>query len=198
MADCFNLFAICAWLFLHSDDFFTNTFNQLWLILFIGGCFLLVIGGLCLVVFSMIDDHLKYCHSNEWQIVLNGQSIWFDIYLVRFVAWCVAVVPVCVIFLTSKLSIIPICVFQSMNPEHAQRWLFYTNLYRFLSLPQQDLRLQVTNLFFINCKKEMWRLKVGLESQTVTRDEFFRLRDRVSRIEQKKIALQTWLINVGR
>jgi hypothetical protein len=94
--------------------------------------------------------------------------------------------------------LIPLCVFRSMDPEHAQRWSFYSNLYRFVSLPQTSIRLHIANLFFINCKKEIWKLKNQLNSETVNRDEFYCLRSRSDKILAEKRVLVQWLSRVGK
>lgn len=127
----------------------------------------------------------------------QDRHVWFYIYLVRCVAWVLAVIPVCIVFLTSKLTWIPICVFKSLDPEHAQRWQFYKMLYRFLTLFKSDDRVVTANKFFAQCHKDVGRLKADLERYDVSREPDGRMRSRHDRIEREKLALQSWLRLVG-
>lgn len=152
-ADCFGLFATCTWLFGRHDGGITDSFSSkeaslpedfleaTWLVLFVAGCFLLVLGGLCLVVFSMLDDHLKTFNERMWGH-FDIDHVVFDLYVVRILAWVVSVIPVCVVFLTSKLTLIPVCLFNSLDPEHAHHYQFYSSLFKFLTLYKADMRNQ--------------------------------------------------------
>lgn len=193
LADMFCLFALCAWLF---DDSVSYSQKVVWVYLLVGGCALLVTGGLALVIFSMVDDHLKLL--NVWPPRYDERaSAWFDIYLVRLVAWIVAVVPVSVVFLTTKLSLVPILVFKSLDPEHAQRWQFYSQLYRFLSLNLNDWRLYIANRFFTDC-----HIHVAALQKAITRDVSIQLRVTrqevmPTRIELEREELFSWVRGVG-
>lgn len=63
IADVFGLFAILSWVF-ETDDIVGNGYSYSYVVLLVIGWTLLVLGGLCLVIFSMLDDHLKVvlCH----------------------------------------------------------------------------------------------------------------------------------------
>ena len=164
-ADCFGLFATCTWLFDRNGGI-SDSFSQgdvvlpednlqaAWLVLFLAGCVLLVLGGLCLVVFSMLDDHLKTYNERMWGHY-EMDHVAFDLYLVRTLAWIVAVIPVCVVFLTSKLTLIPVCLFNSLDPEHAQHYDFYASLFRFLTLFKTDMRIAETNKFILQCRRKV-------------------------------------------
>ena len=48
------------------------------------------VGGFALLCFTMFDDHLKALHPGIYGTAGNGgnyKSVWFDVYLVRGVAW---------------------------------------------------------------------------------------------------------------
>jgi uncharacterized protein with PQ loop repeat len=208
IADCFNLFATCAWLFQQHDDLIqfdhssfsinSSVINQLWIYFFLLGCFFLVIGGLCLTVFSMIDDHLKLSFPTLWYVGPNEDtSPWFHFYLVRTIAWFLAIIPVCVVFLTTKLTLIPILVFHSLDPEHALHWNFYLSLYNFLQLHLKDSRIKVTNCFILECRQEVDRLKSYLQRYSVLREDNGALRDRESKKQKEEEVLIEWLRSVG-
>jgi hypothetical protein len=194
LADMFCLFALCAWLF---DDSVSYSQRAAWVYLLLGGCALLGAGGLALVVFSMVDDHIKLLHV--WPPRYDQRaSAWFDIYLVRLVAWILAVVPVSVVFLTTKLSLVPILVFKSLDPEHAQRWLFYSQLYRFLSLNLCDWRLYIANRFFTDC-----HLDVAALQKAITHDVSIQLRvtrrdNSPTRLMLEREEMLSWAHHVGK
>jgi hypothetical protein len=190
VADVFSLFAIISWLF--GNDASTIQ-SQTWVYLLVIGWSLLVVSGFCLVVFSIVDDHLKMRNTMLWNNPEDSNDLWFNIYLVRLVAFTLAVIPVCIVFLTVKLSLIPVCVFKSLNAEHAQRWQFYTALYRFLGLHLTDVRIVVANKFFLQCLDAKDVLGIRLRSYDITRDEFGRLRSRAEKLEQEKMTLRRWL-----
>lgn len=209
IADCFNLFATCSWLFqhdiiniaYHQDLFYIDSsiINQLWIYFFLVGCFFLVVGGLGLTVFSMIDDHLKLSFPTLWVIGPNETIYpWFHFYLVRTIAWFLAIIPVCVVFLTTKLTLIPILVFHSLDPEHALHWNFYLTLYNFLQLHLKDSRIKATNCFILECRQDLDRLKSYLQRYSVQREDNGALRDRESRKRREEEVLIEWLQGVGR
>ena len=145
------------------------------------------------VVFSIVDDHLKMRNTMLWNNPEDSNELWFNIYLVRLVAFVLAVIPVCIVFLTVKLSLIPVCVFKSLNAEHAQRWQFYTALYRFLGLYKTDVRVVVANRFFLECLDAKDNLSVRLRAYDVTRDEFGRRFSRADILEREKAVVRLWL-----
>lgn len=206
-ADCFGLFATCTWLFDRNgsivESFSSGEFvlpddnlEAAWLLFFLAGCFLLVLGGLCLVVFSMLDDHLKSMNERMWGH-FDIDHVAFDLYLVRLLAWIVAVIPVCVIFLTSKLTLIPVCLFNSLDPEHAQHFKFYSSLFNFLTLFKTDMRIAETNKFIIQCRSKVAELSRAMSHTSIEWD-YGRRRTPSERREQELIALRKWLSNVGK
>eukprot|EP00603_Paraphysomonas_imperforata_P004585 CAMPEP_0114422778 /NCGR_PEP_ID=MMETSP0103-20121206/5792_1 /TAXON_ID=37642 ORGANISM="Paraphysomonas imperforata, Strain PA2" /NCGR_SAMPLE_ID=MMETSP0103 /ASSEMBLY_ACC=CAM_ASM_000201 /LENGTH=722 /DNA_ID=CAMNT_0001591387 /DNA_START=161 /DNA_END=2329 /DNA_ORIENTATION=+ len=206
-ADCFGLFATCSWLFNQNGgiaDSFTSDSFQLpednleaaWLVLFLTGCFLLVLGGLCLVVFSMMDDHLKTFNENMWGHY-ELDHVAFDLYIVRILAWVVAVIPVCVVFLTSKLTLIPVCLFNSLDPEHAQHYHFYSSLFKFLTLFKTDMRIAETNKFVLQCRQKVPQLSRAMKQHSIEWD-YGRRRTPSERREQELSALRRWLDDVGK
>lgn len=205
-ADCFGLFATCAWLF-DGDGGITNSLSsskfQLpddsvsasWLILFLVGCMLLLLGGLCLVVFSMLDDHLKTFNESMWGH-FDIDNVFFDIYVVRLLAWIVAVIPVSVIFLTSKLTLIPVCLFNSLDPEHAQHYTFYSSLFRFLTLYKTDMRIAEANKFILQCRRDVNSLSLAMLRRPIEWHNGQR-RSPADRRQQELKALRLWLSRVG-
>lgn len=198
IADCFALFATCAWFFDGGmDSVAASSLDKAWICLFGLGCFFLVLGGLCLVVFSMLDDHLKVRHQDVWGDIHVLEPKWFSIYLVRGVAWVLGIIPVCVVYLTSKLTLIPIVLFKSLDPEHAQHWSFYSGLYSFLSLPFTDHRIHVANRFILQCRKDISYLRVALNKYNVTHASNGRVRSAIERRPYELEELQRWLVTVG-
>jgi hypothetical protein len=197
VADVFGLFSILAWLFDDSNGGASHPLNRAYVGLLVGGWALLALGGLCLVIFSIFDDHLKDKHFGHRNIPDQRQISFLYMAGVRCLAWLLAVTPVCIVFLTTKLTLLPICVFKSLDPEHAQRWLFYNMLYKFLSLHKTDVRVVVANRFLAQCTRDKWRLVNELNGYAVNREAGGRLRSREGKIEQERIALQTWLCRVG-
>jgi hypothetical protein len=204
IADCFNLFATCAWLFQQHSDLTSaassgnELMNELWIALFLLGCFFLVTGGFGLTVFSMIDDHLKLFFPTLWIIGPNENiSPLFHLYLVRTIAWFLAIIPVCVVFLTTKLTLIPVLVFHSLDPEHALHWNFYLTLYNFMQLHLKDSRIKATNCFILECRQDVDRLKAYLLRYDVLRENNGALRDRESKKRKEEEVLIEWLGTVG-
>jgi hypothetical protein len=130
----------------------------------------------------MIDDHMKYNRVDIWGVIGDVETKVFDIYIginsrssylfnylifliinysffhiVRTIAWFLAIIPVCILLLTCKLTLIPVLFLHSLDPEHASRHSFYSPLFQFLSLNKPSLRLHVANKFFLQCRKEQWR-----------------------------------------
>jgi hypothetical protein len=199
VADCFALFATCAWFFDGGmDGVGASSLDKAWLCLFGLGCFFLVLGGLCLVVFSMLDDHLKTRHQDLWGNIQVSEPKWFNIYLVRSLAWVLGIIPVCVVYLTSKLSLIPIVLFKSLDPEHAQHWSFYSALYSFLALPLTDRRIQTANRFILHCRRDISYLRGALSKYNVTHDTSGRVLTLAERRPLEHVELERWLVTVGK
>ena len=59
------------------------------------------------------------------RILAPGEVVWFHVYTVRTLAWALAVVPASVVYATAKLSLLPVFVFSSLDPEHAIHVSFY-------------------------------------------------------------------------
>lgn len=59
------------------------------------------------------------------RILAPGEVVWFHVYFVRTLAWALAVVPASVVYATAKLSLLPVFVFSSLDPEHAIHVSFY-------------------------------------------------------------------------
>ena len=198
IADCFNLFATCAWLFENGASAVGSiVLNKAWLVMFALGCVFLVLGGLCLVVFSMLDDHLKIRHVTVWGDIFIHGPVWFRVYVTRAVAWVLAIIPVCVVYLTGKLSLLPILLFKSLDPEHAQNWGFYSSLYSFLSLHLTDQRILVANRFILQCRADLSYLQASLNKYSVTHDSSGRIRNAAARRPYEKRELLAWLPTVG-
>jgi hypothetical protein len=194
LADMFCLFALCAWLF---DDSVSYSQRAVWVYLLLGGCALLGAGGLALVIFSMVDDHLKLLRV--WPPLYDERaSAWFNIYVVRMVAWLLGVVPVSVVFLTTKLSLVPILVFKSLDPEHAQRWQFYSQLYRFLSLNLCDWRLYMANRFFTDCHLDVAALQKAITHDVSNQLRAMRGIGAPARINLEREQLLSWAHSVGK
>ena len=76
-------------------------------------------------------DHLKLLHPAVYRHVLSpGERVWFDVYLKRLVAWVLAVVPASVLYASTKLSLLPVLTFKSLDPEHAVHVTFYRPLFQ--------------------------------------------------------------------
>ena len=63
----------------------------------------------------------------------DTEAPWFNLYLVRLLAWLLAVVPVTVLYASAKLALLPVAVFRSLDPEHALHGNFYRPLFQFLN-----------------------------------------------------------------
>jgi len=157
--DSFNLFATATWLFMiptvareanndddddglglgllggggHYDFFFnlSDTNSIAWWCMAVVGMAMCAYGGFFLLGFTMIDDHLKLLFPDRY-VGFKVTSVAFNIYFVRLMAWCLAIVPCSVVYLTAKLSLLPVCLFNSLDPEHASHSSFYKPLFRYL------------------------------------------------------------------
>jgi hypothetical protein len=104
-----------------------------WVALSSAGLLLSYTGGFGLLLFAVFDDHLKLDIKQR----LRGHSSAEDpplvrLYLYRTVGWLLALLPCSVVWLTARLSFLPVLVFHSFDPEHATRPTFYRRLYSFL------------------------------------------------------------------
>jgi len=147
--DSFNLFATATWLFMiptiaqegndddagaHYSDFFlslSDSKSVAWWCMAVVGMAMCAYGGFFVLGFTMVDDHLKLLFPNRYP-GFEVRSVGFNIYFVRFMAWCLAIVPCSVVYLTAKLSLLPVCLFNSLDPEHASHSSFYKPLFRYL------------------------------------------------------------------
>jgi len=135
-ADCFNLFASATWLFValraeESDPFQRHPWFLLPLML---GLVSSAFGGFATLVFTIMDDHLKVLHPGVYEdsILEDNETVWFDIYLIRLVAWALAIVPVSVVYISAKFAVLPVAFFGSLDPEHAISAAFYRPIFQFL------------------------------------------------------------------
>lgn len=152
------------------------TLSRAWLRLGVLGVACSIGWGFFVLAFAMVDDHLKLknvalfpgmsshfavdkkTHTpNAGDAVVNDggwegscAAVWFEIYVLRFFTWLLALVPGLVLYLGAKLSFFPVFVFKSLDPEHALHEAFYAPLFAFLLDPaatDADLRLQCANRF---------------------------------------------------
>ena len=126
-ADCFNVFASISWFFFGTVD---NGVNRAWLFLTLMALSSSLFCGVSLIWFTILDDHLKSRISRDFHAA--WKVIWYEIYFVRLFAWVLGVIPVTVVVLSFKLSIFPVFVFRSLDPEYAIYADFYTPLFNFL------------------------------------------------------------------
>lgn len=197
-ADAFNLFATATWLFTSSSSSAyletsglgsivgvtaeegTNGMATAWWVLAVTGMTMCAYGGFFLVLFAIVDDHLKLNLPGVYED-FTVNSVFFNLYAVRLSVWCLAVIPSTVVYLTAKFSILPIGILRSLDPEHAQHAGFYNALFQFLQkdnllsadegvvldrhLPtHSDLRLAIVNRFLAAAHQAKPRLEQELAS----------------------------------
>lgn len=96
----------------------------------------LCVAVLATVIFASMDDHLKYLMKGQdrWKGVLgiHEKTFYFDFYVVRTFAAFLAVIPLTVVVLGCRLTLLPIVFFGSLDPEHALHAKFYKHLFQFL------------------------------------------------------------------
>jgi len=73
--------------------------------------------------FSRCDQMCYPCLYSR--ILAPGEVVWFHVYIVRLLAWALAVVPASVVYASARLSLFPVFVFSSLDPEHAIHVNFY-------------------------------------------------------------------------
>jgi hypothetical protein len=147
VADCFGLIASFTWLFAGSSSdgirIFEGTADgptEVWSWLCLHGMGLSCVGGFFLLWFTIFDDHLKTRQPDKYSV--NCASVWFEYYLARFVGWCLAIVPVTVVYITSRFALVPIVLLRSLDPEYASKGDFYRPLFEFLQYPHRRRRQQ--------------------------------------------------------
>ena len=116
-----------------SDEGTGWTLGRVWAALGFTGLALSYTGGFALLLFAVFDDHLKLDIRQR----LRGHGSAEDpplvrLYIYRTVGWVLALLPCSVVWLTARLSWLPVLVFHSFDPEHATRPDFYRRLYSFL------------------------------------------------------------------
>jgi hypothetical protein len=142
VADCFGLIASFTWLFAGSSSDGIRIFDgtadgptMVWGWLCLLGMGLSCVGGFFLLWFTIFDDHLKTRQPDKYSLVCA--SVWFEYYLARLVGWCLAIVPVTVVYVTSRFALVPILLLRSLDPEYASKADFYRPLFEFLQYPHQ-------------------------------------------------------------
>eukprot|EP00494_Astrolonche_serrata_P033942 UN34211 len=126
------MFAVVTWLF-HDDGYLLRT--SLWKYFAIPGMILSVGAGFFLLLFTMFDDHLKVQLGRFSQ---PEKNIFYSFYFIRFVAWTLAIELCTVLYHIVKFSLIPICVFRSMDPEQSLHADFIDN---YMLLPKPKILL---------------------------------------------------------
>ena len=81
---------------------------------------LLCAGGLGAWVFAICDDHLKLARPRAERPDLGAGPAWFELWLTRLCAWALAVVPVVTSYVVCRLTLVPLALFGSLEPEHAR------------------------------------------------------------------------------
>lgn len=156
VADCFGLFAAATILAL---DGFAGGASRLVLGLVVVGLGLCVVAGHGLLWFTIFDDHLKIRHSGRWPAGVRGVSnVFFDLYLVRFVGWFLAIIPCIVLFVGARLSLLPVLVLKSIDPDLVRHARFFRGLLRFLrghggGMPGLDARLWTVNTYLAKARR---------------------------------------------
>jgi len=167
--DVFNLFAIICWLF-HDDAHLLKTGLWKW---FAGiGMALSALAGFSLLMFSIFDDHLKKLHG-----LIQCKNVFYSFYVVRIIGWFLAIECVSVLYHVTKLTLIPIFVLRSLDPEQSLHFDFYTSLFEFLDAPDRATRLRVVNTYFAQAKSCIPDLQRRLDRMTVRRDSKLKLEE---------------------
>jgi len=166
-ADCIGLFAVAtstALLSLGGESW------SLWLLFVLAkaGIALSLVGGFSLLWFSIFDDHIKMLRPSIWlQGVPGVKSVFFDIYVIRCVGWCLAVVPSLVLFFAARLWLLPLLVFGSVDSEIGRRSPFLKGILGFLNGTDggdsdRRLRLETLNTFLRRAQRHQAELERDL------------------------------------
>lgn len=153
----------------------------------IGLC-LSVVGGWGVLWFSIFDDHLKMRDPIRWPCGVRGVSnIFFDLYIVRAVAWFLAIVPCIVLFAGARLSLLPIGVLRSMDPDLVRHARFFRSIVHFLTgtgggSADPHLRLASANSLISFARKEADFLERAL---------------RYAGADQRARAVSKWVTSLG-
>ncbi|KAK3279473.1 hypothetical protein CYMTET_12648 [Cymbomonas tetramitiformis] len=142
-ADCVGVFATATWIFSTRGaavggffDFAEYPFDEmlvaLWLLCLALALPLATAGGLALLGFTMVDDHLKI-HWKHHQYAV--QSVWFNIYVVRGMAWVLALLPCTVLYVSLTFTTLPVFLFNSLDHDHGVHAAFYRPLFQILEQP---------------------------------------------------------------
>lgn len=124
VADLLVFFATAAWLATQDDTVTT------WLIWsFLWASATLAVGAFMVLIFVVCDDHLKQWRSLDSRPDID--TIWFELYIVRPFIFLCALLPLIVGLAGCRLVFVPIFVFGSLDPEHAQHYDFYSFLFAF-------------------------------------------------------------------
>lgn len=76
---------------------------------------------------AALEAEMEVMAYNEKSVV-----VWYDLYLVRFVLWLLALLPLIVVHSMVRWTCFPVALFRSLNPEHGARSAFYAPLLRFI------------------------------------------------------------------
>lgn len=109
------------------------TLGGAWGSLSSAGLMLSYAGGFALLLFAVFDDHLKLDIRRQVEHTSFERPSLVRLYVYRSAGWLLALLPCSVIWLTARMSFLPVVVFHSFDPEHATRPAFYRRLYTFLS-----------------------------------------------------------------
>eukprot|EP00854_Cymbomonas_tetramitiformis_P005503 gene5503-6666_t len=139
-ADCVGVFATATWIFSTRGaavggffDFAEYPFDEMLVALWL---LCLAPGGLALLGFTMVDDHLKI-HWKHHQYAV--QSVWFNIYVVRGMAWVLALLPCTVLYVSLTFTTLPVFLFNSLDHDHGVHAAFYRPLFQILEQPLEGV-----------------------------------------------------------
>eukprot|EP00927_Polykrikos_kofoidii_P005476 TRINITY_DN12170_c0_g1_i2.p1 TRINITY_DN12170_c0_g1~~TRINITY_DN12170_c0_g1_i2.p1 ORF type:complete len:648 (-),score=78.67 TRINITY_DN12170_c0_g1_i2:185-2128(-) len=162
VADCLGLFAIVTAISMQGlHGFLARAISYV----SASGLIFCVLGGHALLWFTITDDHLKLRDCSHWPGGIRGvSSIFFDLYLVRLVGWFLAIIPCIVLFAGARLSLIPVLVLRSVDPDLVRHARFFRGLVHFLSgegggSKDRRLRLWAANTFISQARRETNRLE---------------------------------------
>mmetsp|Transcript_64033 Transcript_64033/g.187351 ORF Transcript_64033/g.187351 Transcript_64033/m.187351 type:complete len:663 (-) Transcript_64033:163-2151(-) len=172
VADCLGLFATVTTIAMHGfQGFLASAIAAV----SVSGLVLSVGAGHALLWFTIADDHLKLRNRLSWPDGIRGiSSVFFDLYIVRLVAWFLAIVPCVVLFAGARLSIIPVCVLRSVDPDLVRHARFFRCIVHFLSgegggSRDRRLRLWTVNAFIARARQESDRLEQMLLQRPCSR-----------------------------